>query len=74
YELLPNEKQSPSNPPTKKRCKYSATAPDPSLKSAAAPAQRAGTTSLSIMDVVTKKFHRCQPSGWKYQIHARKRP
>nr|AXY98454.1 hypothetical protein MH257753_0143 [Salmonella enterica subsp. enterica serovar Typhimurium]AXY98935.1 hypothetical protein pST1007-1B_LOC0166 [Salmonella enterica subsp. enterica serovar Typhimurium]AXY99082.1 hypothetical protein pST1007-1C_LOC0154 [Salmonella enterica subsp. enterica serovar Typhimurium]AXY99212.1 hypothetical protein pST1007-1D0137 [Salmonella enterica subsp. enterica serovar Typhimurium] len=38
------------------------------------PAQRAGTTSLLIMNVVTKHSHRCQSSGWKYRVHARKRP
>lgn len=38
------------------------------------PAQRAGTESLLIMNVVTIQHHRCQSSGWKSSVHARKRP
>ncbi|HGW9018740.1 TPA: hypothetical protein ACNEB6_004585 [Escherichia coli] len=39
-----------------------------------APARRAGTESPLIMNVVTNSRHRCQSSGWKFSVHARKRP
>lgn len=37
--------------------------PSSQLKSGPAPAQRAGTESLLIMNVVTKYLYRCQSSG-----------
>ena len=63
-------------PPEKPRCRAELKPQSPSLttEKRRRPARRAGTTSLLIMNVVTKYFHRYQSSRWKYRVHARKRP
>lgn len=48
--------------------------PSPPLKSEAAPGRRPGTTSLLMMDVVTRIMSRYKWCRWSYCIHARKRP
>ena len=55
-------------PPEKPRSRAELKPQSPSLiiKSGPAPALRAGTESLLIMNVVTKKLYRCQSSGWTY--------